>query len=136
MKKIVSLTLFVIGMLFLCVYPVSCSSAWREDILNASLYDVDLAKTEDGVYIGVQVYRNDLYRVRVTVTNHQITAIEMLQWEPNDARTLALAIFDRVIAQQTLCVDAISGATTASKLYLLCIEDSVPYHTELCPAWE
>ena len=136
MKGIVSLTVFVIGVLFLCLYSVSCVSAWREEILNASLHDLDLVKTEDGLYIGEQLYRNDLYRVRVTVTNHEITEIEIIQWKPNDARRLALVVFDRVIEHQSLCVDAISGATTASKLYLLCIEDSIPYHTELCQAWK
>ena len=104
--------------------------------MNASLHDLDLSKTEDGLYIGEQMYRNDLYRVRVTVTNHEITEIEIIQWKPNDARILAIEVFDRVIEHQSLCVDAISGATTASKLYLLCIEDSIPYHTELYPTWE
>ena len=75
--------------------------------------------------------------MKAKVENHKITEIEILDWEPNDARRKALKIFDKVKQDQSLCVDAISGATTASKLYLLCLEDAFPYHkNNQCPEWQ
>ena len=124
--------IFFAGIIFLCslflLSNSSCDTPWRKEVQEADLNDIDLLKIDDGVYTGQYVYRDYMYRVRAEVIGHQLVEIEMVDWDPNDARRKALTIFDRVIEYQSLCVDAITGATTASKLYLLCIEDAFPYH--------
>jgi uncharacterized protein with FMN-binding domain len=101
------------------------------------LYDVDLLQLDDGIYTGRHEYRSYMYIIQSEVNNHQIVKIDIVDWDPNDARIKALAIFDRVIEHQSLCVDAITGATTASKLYLLCLEDAFSdYKSDKCPGWE
>ncbi|UCB47298.1 MAG: hypothetical protein JSV25_07785 [Spirochaetota bacterium] len=133
--------IFFTGIISLCALfflsNSSCDTPWRKEVQEADLYDVDLLKTDDGVYTGQHSYRDYMYIVQAEVADHQIVDIEIVDWDPNDARTAALAIFDRVIENQSLCVDAITGATTASKLYLLCLEDAFPYHkSDECPEWE
>jgi uncharacterized protein with FMN-binding domain len=128
---------FISGIMVLCsiflLITSACEAPWRTAMLEAVLYDVDLLKVDDGVYIGQHEYRNYMYRVQVEVSDNRITEIEIIDWEPNDARIKAPEIFDRVIEHQSLCFDAITGATTASKLYLLCLEDAFPYHkSEKC----
>jgi uncharacterized protein with FMN-binding domain len=129
-------TLFPDRKLWAVIWPSLWFALWRTAILEAVLYDVDLLKVDDGVYIGQHEYRNYMYRVQVEVSDNRITEVEIIDWEPNDARIKALEILDRVIEQQSLCVDAITGATTASKLYLLCLEDALPYHkSEKCSGY-
>jgi len=78
-----------------------------------------------------------MYIVQAEVTDHQIVEIEIVEWDQNDARTEALAVFDRVLERQSLCVDAVTGTTTASRLYLLCLEDAFSdYKSDKCPEWE
>ena len=133
--------IFITGSIVFCflffLSNSSCDAPWRKEVQEADLYDVDLTKTDDGVYTGQHSYRDYMYIVQAEVVDHLIVEIEIIDWDPNDARTAALAIFDRVIEHQSLCVDAITGATTASKLYLLCLEDAFPYlQSNKCPEWE
>jgi uncharacterized protein with FMN-binding domain len=132
-KVFFSRGIILFSFLFLYI-AAACDAPWRTAIMEAELYDVDLLKIDDGVYTGQHEYRDYMYRVRAEVLDHQIAEIEIVDWDPNDARTAALAVFDRVLEHQSLCVDTITGATTASKLYLLCLEDAFPYHkSEKCP---
>jgi uncharacterized protein with FMN-binding domain len=118
----------------LILVTASCDAPWRTAILEADLHDVDLIKTDDGLYTGGHEYRGFVYQVQAEVYDHRIMAVEISDWEPNDARIRALEVLGRVVEQQSLCVDAVSGATTASKLYLLCLEDAFPYlKKEKCP---
>lgn len=133
--------IFLAGIIVLCslfLFATStCEAPWRTAILESDLYDVDLLKVNDDVYTGQHEYRSYVYIVQAEVTDHQIVEIEIIDWEPNDARIKALEVFDRVIEHQSLCVDAITGATTASRLYLLCLEDAFSdYKSDKCPGWE
>ena len=133
--------IFHAGFLVLCsLFLISSSKGeptWRTAILEADLYNVVLLQVNDGIYTGQHEYRSYMYRVQAEVTDHQIVRIEIVDWNQNDARTKALAIFDRVIEYQSLCVDTVTGATTASRLYLLCLEDAFSeYKYDKCPAWE
>ena len=136
LKAIFFMSIIILCSLFF-LSNSSCDAPWRKAVQEADLYDIDLLKVDDGLYTGQHEYRDYIYIVQAEVIGHQLVEIEMVDWDPNDARREALAIFDRVIEHQSLCVDAITGATTASKLYLLCLEDAFPYHkSDECSEWE
>ncbi|MBN2323596.1 MAG: hypothetical protein JXQ30_07675 [Spirochaetes bacterium] len=110
---------------------------WRTEVLEAELRDIDLSRVDDGLYTGRHEYRSKMYIVQAEVSDPRIVKIEIVEWEENDARAKALAVFDLVIERQSLCVDAVTGATTASKLYLLCLENAFSaYKCAECPGWE
>jgi uncharacterized protein with FMN-binding domain len=139
--KMVRNAIFAAAILVLCSLFLFAGSSgvppWRTAILEADLYDIDLLRVNDGVYTGQHEYRSDMYVVRAEVADHRIVNIEIVEWDPNDARTEALMVFDRVMEHQSLCVDAVTGATTASRLYLLCLEDAFSeYKSDRCPGWE
>ena len=139
MKKARS-AFFPAGLIAICfLFLLTGSSGeppWRTEILEADLYDVDFMQVSDGVYTGRHEYRSFMYVVRAEVSGHRIVNIEIAEWDPNDARTKALAVFERVIESQSLCVDAVTGATTASRLYLLCLADAFSgFKSEKCPGW-
>jgi uncharacterized protein with FMN-binding domain len=103
---------------------VSCESESR-GVRDIVLPPLDLTQLPDGVYTGEADYRESPYRVRVTVRDRKIAGIELLACQGNDYDREALAVLKRVISRQSLRVDAVSGATRSSKLYLIAIHDAL-----------
>ena len=64
-------------------------------------------------------HHENVYRVVVSVSEHEITKIKVLSSEGDKYDIEALPVLDWVIEEQTLKVDTVSGATKSSKLYLV-----------------
>lgn len=62
--------------------------------------------------------------VRVTVKDHVITSIELLEHNCLKGKP-AEVLTERVVEQQTLAVDSVSGATASSKVILKAIENAI-----------
>lgn len=83
--------------------------------------DVDLNKTLDGTYIGSYSAFPVGAQVSVTILDHQISDITLLQHDHGQGIE-AEVLPDHVMAVQSLQVDSISGATYSSKVILKAIE--------------
>lgn len=98
-------------------------SLWRgiQEIRNLTIGELELSGIADGTYAGS--YESGLIKVRldVHVAEGNITAIEILEHD-NGQGTPAEAITENVVAEQSLQVDAISGATLSSKVILKAVE--------------
>jgi len=81
----------------------------------------DLNTIEDGQYQGA--FATDLVAatVAVTVADHKITAIDILEHRTGKGKPAEVITAD-VIAQQSLNVDTIAGATASSKHILKAIQ--------------
>jgi uncharacterized protein with FMN-binding domain len=97
----------------------------RSLLLNA----VNFSNLRDGIYQGV--YEGGMYKWRantaeVTVSSGKVSAITLVDssFEYKDTEKLD-ALYCRVIEQQTLQVDTISGATLTSKGYLQAVENAL-----------
>jgi uncharacterized protein with FMN-binding domain len=88
---------------------------------NFVIVTPDLHKVKDGSYIGE--YRSGPVRVKanVLVKNGAITEVKILE-HINGRGGKAEAITDSIIEEQSLGVDAISGATLSSKVILKAVE--------------
>ena len=85
---------------------------------------VDLDTVADGAYIGVCQHKILFAVVKVEVQNHQITSIEIV--EHKDAyMEQAEQIAGAVCSEQSLEVDAVSGATLTSDTVLKAIENAL-----------
>lgn len=97
---------------------------YQAQINALSISDVNLDTIEDGVYTG----RHDVLwisaEVRVTVKNHRIEDIELIEHR-NERGKPAEVIPDRVLAAQSLDVDTVSGATNSSKVILKAVENAL-----------
>jgi len=82
---------------------------------------VDLKRLEDGLYEGQYESFPVKARVRVTVQDHKIVKIALLE-HVNGKGKNAEIIPQRVIESQSLQVDVVSGATYSSKVILKAIE--------------
>jgi uncharacterized protein with FMN-binding domain len=91
-----------------------------------AIRDIKIASVQDGSYVGEQNNWPDTAKVEVGVKDGAIVSIKILQHLHGPGREHgAYAIPDRVIAAQSLQVDAVSGATYASKVMLKAIEKAL-----------
>lgn len=97
---------------------------YRAAVEALRVQDVDLATVPDGAYVGSQDAVLVAAEVRVTVADGAIRRIEILRHE-NGRGKPAEAVLDRVIAAQSLRVDAVSGATSSSKVLLKAVENAL-----------
>jgi uncharacterized protein with FMN-binding domain len=100
---------------------VSLSACFDDDIKALVIAYVKPTSIMDGVYEGTQDNAPVMAKVRVEVKDGRIDSIEVLKHThgPNKG---AEAIVGRVLAAQSLEVDAVSGATLSSKVVLKAIE--------------
>ena len=91
---------------------------------NLSIQTPALSEISDGKYIGEYSVPPVFVKVAVTVEHHQMTDVDILQHE-NGLGSPAERVIDDVIQNQSLDVDAISGATVSSKCILKASENAL-----------
>jgi len=108
-------------LIFLISLVLSFACKEYEDIV---IEDVPLNSAQDGVYSGE--YNTTLVKatVKVNIKENTIQDIEIVNHQCGKGKK-AEAVVDRVVQNQSLKVDAISGATYSSKVILKAIEKAV-----------
>ncbi len=112
-------------MVLLCIaLALSLAGCFIADVKKLVVSDISPTAVRDGTYESEQ--RNDpiTAKVEVVVKAGAITAIRVLEHSYGPGHG-AEAITDRVIAAQSLNVDAVSGATLSSKVMLKAIETAL-----------
>jgi uncharacterized protein with FMN-binding domain len=104
------------------IWLAGCSGL--EEINRIAVRDVALSTVKDGSYEGSQRNFPVTAKVRVTVENGRITDIRLLRHFHGPGHG-ADEILGRVLAKQSLQVDAVSGATYSSKVVLKAIESAL-----------
>ena len=120
---IVLSALLVIGLFAGGLYLRSISD-YKTKVAALTFDEIDLTKVEDGVYEGQCDTGVVRVRVQVTVRNHQLESIELLEHE-NGRGAPAEAILDQMVQEQTTAVDAVSGATCSSKVIRKAVENAL-----------
>jgi len=94
---------------------------YKEKVANTEINEVDLSTIEDGTYEGFYDCYLVKARVNVSVSDHKITNIEIVEHE-NGRGEAGEQVVPKVMQKQRLKVDTISGATASSKIILKAIE--------------
>jgi uncharacterized protein with FMN-binding domain len=98
----------------------------KSETLNLTINAVDLSKLSDGSYKGSYSKGRFSYKVEVTVKDNRIESVKILSEPPVfSAQELDNTIISRVLQQQSLKVDAVTGATATSKALLKAIENAL-----------
>lgn len=97
----------------------------HKEARNVPLDGVDFNNLEDGVFTGS--YEGGMYKwrantVKVTVSGGKVVNIEPISGIVDQGNGSTQMLYDRVIKNQSLMVDTISGATLTSKGYLKAVE--------------
>lgn len=94
------------------------------DVNSITVSNLNMANITDGIYVGKYSITPVYVEVEVTVTEHKITNIKIIEHE-NGLGGKAEKIVDDVISRQSLEVDAVSGATVSSKCIIKTIENAL-----------
>jgi uncharacterized protein with FMN-binding domain len=104
------------------------TSGERREGKNLPIAVIDFTKLNDGTYIGE--YEGGMKKLRtnkvqVTVSSGKVTEIKILEHKENQKPEFTDKLYGRVIEEQSLQVDTVSGATITSKAYLKSVEDAL-----------
>ena len=121
----------IIGVIALVLVIIVSASGWylfrgMEEIRKIEVGNIDLPKIEDGTYEGVfdEGFRWS-NRISVSVYDHKIIGITIVESQTFEVQDVSEELFQRVINQQSIDVDVISGSTLSSKAYLKAIEEAL-----------
>ncbi len=121
-KKILLITFIVVLFLFITGKIVMGNIV--KNVKNISVSMPDLSNVQDGNYIGEYSITPVHVKVEVSVNNHQITDISILQHD-NGLGNTAESIVNDIVEEQSLDKDAVSGATVSSKCILKAVENAI-----------
>ena len=121
-KKVLLITFIVVLLLFIAGKIVI--GYMVRNVQNISVSMPDLSNIQDGDYIGEYSIAPVHVKVEVSVGNHQITNISILQHD-NGLGSAAERVVNVVVKEQSLEVDAVSGATVSSKCILKAVENAI-----------
>ncbi len=114
----------LIGITLLAISCVGSREALKE-VREMPIAHIEISTIPDGSYEGSFSYSNTMQRVRVRVTDGRITAIDVLEGSESRHGLQGRTVLERVIAEQRVDVEAVSGATTTSKAYLKAVEKAL-----------
>ena len=125
-KKIV---LFVIMLLLLVglvggiIYLKSVAD-YKQAVKETTFEEINISDISDGIYIGEYDVDFIYAKVEVTVQNGEITSINILEHRHERGKT-AEVITNKIVDEQRIDVDAISGATNSSTVIKKAVENAL-----------
>ena len=125
-KKVVLLVimlLLLIGLVWGIIYLKSVSD-YKQAVKETTFEEINISDISDGVYIGEYDVNFIYARVEVTVQNGEITNINILEHR-NERGKAAEAITNKIVDEQKIDVDAISGATNSSTVIKKAVENAL-----------
>ena len=121
---LIAISMFLIIGLFAGGLYLKSIGDYKAKVAALAFDEIDLSKVEDGVYEGQCDTGVVRVRVQVTVRDHRLESIELLEHE-NGRGTPAEAILDQMVRSQSTAVDAVSGATCSSKVIRKAVENAL-----------
>lgn len=94
-----------------------------EEGKNLAIEDVSFAALEDGIYVGEHDAGRWTNKVEVEIRDGKIVSINLL--DGYNHKSIMEEIYSRIIEEQTLKVDVVSGGTVSSNAYIKAIENAL-----------
>lgn len=97
---------------------------YKQAVKNITFQSIDVTKVVDGTYTG-ECDVNVIYaKVQVTVHSGKIINIAILEHK-NDRGQAAEAVVSKIVDEQRIEVDAVSGATNSSLVLKKAVENAI-----------
>ena len=124
-SKIIRTILIVICVVLTFVmYMQRRTRNYYKQAAKLPFYNVQPADVEDGTYRG-KIYTNFLHvQLDVTVRDHKLTKIEIVENEGAYGKKVA-PIINEMIAQNSSVVQAVQGEELASIVFVACVDDAL-----------
>ena len=125
-KKIVlcAVMLFLLVGLVWGVYYLESVTDYKQAVKETTFEEINISDISDGVYIGEYDVNFIYAKVEVTVQNGEITNINILEHR-HERGEAAEAITNKIVDEQKIDVDAISGATNSSTVIKKAVENAL-----------
>jgi uncharacterized protein with FMN-binding domain len=124
-KRILSFTaIFFLIVLFFTVVYLKSVADYKRSVKETTFRNLDIINVPDGVYVGEYDVGFVYAKVEVTVQNGVITNIDILEHK-NGRGSRAEVVVDRIIEEQKIDVDAVSGATNSSTVIKKAVENAL-----------
>ena len=125
-KKIIS----VIILLFLLICLI-CGAVYLKNVADykraigeTTFDEIDIADVSDGIYIGEYDVNFIYAKVEVTVEDGEIVSINILEHRHERGKA-AEKVIEKIIEEQKIDVDAVSGATNSSTVIKKAVENAL-----------
>ena len=125
-KKIIS----VIILLFLLICLI-CGAVYLKNVADykraigeTTFDEIDIADVSDGIYIGEYDVNFIYAKVEVTVEDGEIVSINIMEHRHERGKA-AETVIEKIIEEQKIDVDAVSGATNSSTVIKKAVENAL-----------
>lgn len=125
-KKIISviiLLLLLIGLICGAVYLKKVAD-YKRAVVETTIGEIDIADVSDGIYIGEYDVNFIYAKVEVTVEDGEIVSINILEHRHERGKAVETVI-EKIIEEQKIDVDAVSGATNSSTVIKKAVENAL-----------
>ena len=125
-KKIISviiLLFLLIGLICGAVYLKNVAD-YKRAIGETTFDEIDIADVSDGIYIGEYDVNFIYAKVEVTVEDWEIVSINILEHRHERGKA-AEKVIEKIIEEQKIDVDAVSGATNSSTVIKKAVENAL-----------
>ena len=125
-KKIISviiLLLLLIGLICGAVYLKKVAD-YKRAVGETTFGEIDIADVSDGIYIGEYDVNFIYAKVEVTVEDGEIVSINILEHRHERGKA-AEKVIEKIIEEQKIDVDAVSGATNSSTVIKKAVENAL-----------
>ena len=125
-KKIISviiLLLLLIGLICGAVYLKKVAD-YKRAVVETTIGEIDIADVSDGIYIGEYDVNFIYAKVEVTIEDGEIVSINILEHRHERGKA-AETVIEKIIEEQKIDVDAVSGATNSSTVIKKAVENAL-----------
>ena len=117
-----SAVLMIVAICVLITGAMLLSGCQTAPVLGAP---VDGTRLTDGIYEGSYRSGPNKAVVKVTIKDHAIADIEVVENQAWKGKKAAAPIVQRIIDRQSTRVDAVSGATNSSNVIMNAVQDAI-----------
>lgn len=125
-KKIILFVIMLpllVGLVWGIIYLKNVAD-YKKAVKETTFEEINISDISDGIYVGEYDVNFIYAKVEVTVQNGEITNINILEHKNERGKT-AEAITNKIINEQRIDVDAISGATNSSTIIKKAVENAL-----------
>lgn len=116
----------IIIVLIVLVIGIYLIGTWgTKEVLSEKINDINLNELSDDSYRGEYKVGRWESEVEVTIIDHKITDIKLLNKLNHPNSKLIPQTIDKIIEQQSLQIEIVSKATATSKTFLKSIENAL-----------
>ena len=119
---VLAILLSLICLIFTAVYLKRVAD-YKKAVRETTIGGTDISNIPDGVYVGEYDVDFVYAKVEVTVQNGAVTNIDILEHKNGRGKPAEIGA-DRIIQEQRIDVDAVSGATNSSVVIKKAVENA------------